>query len=341
MVSAQVFMDTKNKAMKSIRKMEHLLDAHRSNIILLLLVLCMGLYAFSCDPKAREVPASEVYSDASAAREIPDWAPAETSSEVRYYFIPEIDVYYDAFVGEYVYWNGSLWVYSARLPRAYARYDLYDANIVLLSAGVASPWMRHDYYVATYPVTYFYEPHYVHYGHGWRVYDENRRQFYVSHKNKVHNNIHIHNHNKSGHGWGGDRFPRGGKGWGSEPEGSKGWYDRGKGGHDGWDGNPGGRMGRDPQNPQPGKPAVKYDRDYRGKGDLKSPSPKDVMKQPDGRYEQRRMGDPGGYKQTGSPTRKMVSPPSPKQQAPQPTRVPGAPKQGQSGSHPKGGQGGK
>jgi hypothetical protein len=333
--------------MKTIRKMGHLLDAHRSNIILLLLLMTIGLYALGCDRLPKEVPASEVYSDLSAAREVPDWAPAETSPEVRYYFIPEIDVYYDAFVGEYVYYNGSIWVYSARLPQVYSDYDLHEANIVLLSVDVGSPWLRHDYYVATYPVTYFYEPHYVTYGHGWRVYDENHRHFYVSHHHKVHHNHHIHGKGKHGHGWGGGySHGKGFKGYGGEAEGPKGrghgWDGGGKqghGGHDGWDnGRHGGESYREPQQPQPGKPAVKNQPYDRGKDILKEPNNKNVIKQPDVRRSPQLPSPGSGQRKVGSPPPKQQAP---QHHAPKPTRQQGVPGQGQSGSNPKGSHGGK
>lgn len=168
-------------AMKSFEKIEQMVDQRRSGIILWMLLLALLVHVCACARIPDEVPATEVYSDAAEARSIPDWVPAETNPQVRYYFIPEIDVYYDAYVGEYVYWNGSIWVYSATLPYAYADFDLYNAHIVFLSVGVTRPWVRNAFYVHYYPVHYFHGRH----GHRWRCYDENRKEFFVSHPVQV------------------------------------------------------------------------------------------------------------------------------------------------------------
>ena len=151
------------------------------------------------DEKREEIHADEVRTTAVRAEVIPAWVPSNTNPDIRFYFIPEIGIYYDAFVGDYVYWNGSFWVYSAVLPVAYIHFDLYDANIVFLSVGVVSPWYYHSYYVAQYPVYDFVGYDYYISHHGWRFYDENGAGFYGPHKH-VKYNVHytVQNHYKGG-----------------------------------------------------------------------------------------------------------------------------------------------
>jgi len=327
------------------------LDNNRSNVILLMLTLALTIYVCACTKMDREVPATEVYSEASMARSIPDWVPEETDPEIRYYFIPEIDVYYDSYVGEYVYWNGTLWVYSSRLPREYAYFDLYDANIVFLSVGVASPWLRHDYYVSHYPVTYFYGPHVHRYGHGWRYYDENRNQFYVSHSN-IHHNVHINHRDHPSRGWGNNGS------WGRDDRpygGGNGFRGGNKGGSqpEGWGDRPGQRhMDRLPDHSgewTPQDPKGKM-REPSGKRDYRDPGLKPQVKYPSHQQPPsggREMRSPN--REMGSPSRmpntpKLNTPPpkptySPKMNMPQPQ--PSPPRQSQPSGNPKGSHGGK
>lgn len=102
-------------------------------------------------------------------------------------------------MGDYVYWNGSFWVYSTSLPYAYAGFDLYNANIVFLSIGVTYPWHYHSYYVADYPVYYFVGVNYYSTRHGWRFYDENGIGFHGPHKSVKYNlHYNVQNHYKGG-----------------------------------------------------------------------------------------------------------------------------------------------
>ncbi len=62
----------------------------------------------------------------------PAWGPAE-SSGVRYYYLPDIEAYYDVNDGTYIYMNGGKWRHSRDLPAAYANYDLYGGYKVMLN----------------------------------------------------------------------------------------------------------------------------------------------------------------------------------------------------------------
>lgn len=54
----------------------------------------------------------------------PAWAPREYAQHTRYYYIPEIDSYYDASRGGYYINEGPNWVFSAGLPDYYGSVDI-------------------------------------------------------------------------------------------------------------------------------------------------------------------------------------------------------------------------
>lgn len=104
----------------------------------------------------------------------PAWAPPYADG-VRYYYLPDLEIYYDAYTGNYVYWDGFGWSYASRLPAAYRYYDLYNANIVLLDTRIHDPWLYHHHYTSRYPGGYYYYGPRTNSarGHRSRVYNEN------------------------------------------------------------------------------------------------------------------------------------------------------------------------
>jgi hypothetical protein len=87
----------------------------------------------------------------------PVWAPPY-GSEARYYYMPDMEVYYDAYTGNFVFWDGFGWTSARSLPPAYRNYDLYDANIILLDTRVNAPWLYHNHYITRYPKGYYSGP---------------------------------------------------------------------------------------------------------------------------------------------------------------------------------------
>ena len=61
----------------------------------------------------------------------PVWAPA-APVEVQFYYLPEIEVYYDVPAHVYIYLNNGAWIRSAKLPKRYHGYDLYHSHPVYL-----------------------------------------------------------------------------------------------------------------------------------------------------------------------------------------------------------------
>lgn len=62
----------------------------------------------------------------------PVWAPADRV-EVQYYYLPEVDVYYDVPAERFIYIRNGRWHRSAALPARYSGYNLRGANVVYIT----------------------------------------------------------------------------------------------------------------------------------------------------------------------------------------------------------------
>lgn len=92
--------------------------------------------------------------------ENPQWAPSYYAG-IRYYYLPDIEAYYDLSAREFVYLSNGQWYYSASCPSNYAGFDLNDCFTVALDVNIYQPWMHHQYYVSHYP-RYYYRDYYDH-----------------------------------------------------------------------------------------------------------------------------------------------------------------------------------
>ncbi len=84
----------------------------------------------------------------------PPWAPPY-SSGVRYYYLPDIETYYDLSNQDFVYLDNGQWLSSQTLPSIYSTYDLYSGFAIALNFNVYQPWMHHQYYASNYPRFYY------------------------------------------------------------------------------------------------------------------------------------------------------------------------------------------
>ncbi|KLT67866.1 MULTISPECIES: hypothetical protein [unclassified Flavobacterium] len=73
----------------------------------------------------------------------PAWGPAGYE-QTEYYYLPDIEAYYDVRASQFICYGGGRWSRVNRLPRQYRNYDLYDGYKVVLT----------DYHGRT-PYTYF------------------------------------------------------------------------------------------------------------------------------------------------------------------------------------------
>ncbi|UOG74670.1 hypothetical protein MTX78_21445 [Hymenobacter tibetensis] len=69
----------------------------------------------------------------------PAWGPA-VGPDVAYYYIPEIDGYYDLYTQQYVYLDRGYWVSSPYLPSPYAHYDPRFFHPVVIHYAGRQPW---------------------------------------------------------------------------------------------------------------------------------------------------------------------------------------------------------
>jgi len=99
----------------------------------------------------------------------PVWAPPVYAHTIRYYYIPEIDSYYDAVNQGYYYNDGPSWVFSASLPGIYASYNIGSLHHIAVNYYGARPYTyfasRRAVYVERYHPVRYRRPEYreVHY----------------------------------------------------------------------------------------------------------------------------------------------------------------------------------
>jgi hypothetical protein len=60
----------------------------------------------------------------------PVWGPVVTTEE--YYYLPDIDSYYDIQQSQFIYLNNGVWIRSKSLPRRYSNYNLNGGNVVII-----------------------------------------------------------------------------------------------------------------------------------------------------------------------------------------------------------------
>ena len=62
----------------------------------------------------------------------PKWGPP-VQSGVQYYYLPDVDAYYDIQSSRFIYYSGNTWVHRTTLPKHYRSYDLYKGNKIILT----------------------------------------------------------------------------------------------------------------------------------------------------------------------------------------------------------------
>ncbi len=69
----------------------------------------------------------------------PEWGPVGYT-HAEYYYMPDIDAYYDVPNHQYVYNQNNVWVRSSALPPRYQNYDLYHGYKVVVNQP--NPWQH-------------------------------------------------------------------------------------------------------------------------------------------------------------------------------------------------------
>jgi hypothetical protein len=62
----------------------------------------------------------------------PAWGPAGYS-DVRYYYLPDVEAYYDVETSMFIYISGNQWIRRSYLPTRYRNYDLYHGYKVVMN----------------------------------------------------------------------------------------------------------------------------------------------------------------------------------------------------------------
>lgn len=80
----------------------------------------------------------------------PSWGPVGYSS-VNYYYIPDVQAYYDVRSTQFIYLNGGTWIRSSRLPQQYRNYDLNRGyKVVLNDYHGTRPYSQYNYHKQKY-----------------------------------------------------------------------------------------------------------------------------------------------------------------------------------------------
>lgn len=84
----------------------------------------------------------------------PAWGPAGYT-DVRYYYLPDIQAYYDINTTQYIYINNGAWIRAAALPPVYRNYNLYNGyKVVLTDYRDATPYVYYKTHKVKYPKGY-------------------------------------------------------------------------------------------------------------------------------------------------------------------------------------------
>ncbi len=122
----------------------------------------------------------------------PSWGPAGYSA-VAYYYLPDIQAYYDIRASQFIYFGGGKWIRSTYLPRQYRNYDLYGGYKVVLNDYHGSrPYVNFNSHKAKYYKGYKGRPQ----KNIGSYHNENHEK----HNNGNENNGNGNNGNGKGHG---------------------------------------------------------------------------------------------------------------------------------------------
>jgi hypothetical protein len=84
----------------------------------------------------------------------PAWGPAGYS-DVRYYYLPDVEAYYDVQTSMFIYFEGRSWVRRSYLQSRYKNYDLYSGyKVIMKDYHGDTPYFNHREYRALYAKGY-------------------------------------------------------------------------------------------------------------------------------------------------------------------------------------------
>ncbi|KAF2513638.1 hypothetical protein EYY60_05275 [Flavobacterium zhairuonense] len=120
----------------------------------------------------------------------PAWGPVGYT-DVRYYYLPDLETYYDINTANYIYINNGKWIRTRSLPTVYRNYDLYNEyKVVLTDYRGNSPYDN-------------FKTHKVKYGKGYKGKPQQTigpKPGKENNKQGKDNGNHGHGNNGNGHG---------------------------------------------------------------------------------------------------------------------------------------------
>lgn len=122
----------------------------------------------------------------------PAWGPSGYA-ETEYYYLPDVQAYYDIRASQFIYFGNGNWVRSRYLPRQYRNYDLYSGYKVVLN----------DYHGRT-PYKY-YKGHKAKYYKGYK----GKPQKSIGRRNNSHSNSSSKGNGNNGNGKGNNGHGKG------------------------------------------------------------------------------------------------------------------------------------
>lgn len=84
----------------------------------------------------------------------PAWGPAGYT-DVRYYYLPDIAMYYDVSSSEYIYLTNGRWVRTVTVPAPYRNYNFYNGyKVVMTDYRGKAPYTYYNTHKVKYPKGY-------------------------------------------------------------------------------------------------------------------------------------------------------------------------------------------
>ena len=106
-------------------------------------LIAIGLLCISLNRAEAQVQVSvNVNIDAQ-----PAWGPTGYD-HADFYYMPDIEAYYNVSQHQFVYLDGGRWIFAAALPERCRDYDLYRGYKVVINDP--RPWLHHDVYRTRY-----------------------------------------------------------------------------------------------------------------------------------------------------------------------------------------------
>lgn len=134
----------------------------------------------------------------------PAWGPAGYSN-VNFYYIPDIQAYYDIRLSQFIYFGNGRWIRSRHLPVHYRNYDLYRGyKVVLTDYHGKKPYIHYKAHKAKYYKGYKGKPQ-KNIGKHYDYKHDNKRDFNYSKGNHPNKNNSGNNKQNQGGGHGNNK----------------------------------------------------------------------------------------------------------------------------------------